>query len=90
MKPSKYDPKIMPSFNFYRSWVGMFRALDLDDRAILLNWCCWYCFEQSEPNLTEKWISDELANAWESLRPELEKQLSKWTYYANMKNNEDF
>ena len=30
--------------------MGNLRQLSAYDAQILLEWCCWYCFEQLEPN----------------------------------------
>ncbi len=74
-----YDPNVLPSFNFYGSWMGYFRQLNSTDAATLLEWCCWYCFEQAEPS--EKNLNSagwRLEAAWQSIKPQLDKQFEKW------------
>lgn len=83
-----YNPDVMPSFNFYKSWVGIFRSLSNSDRAILLNWMFWYCFEESEPD--EEDLNDEtlwrVAKVWETIKSELERQMEKWRKFCDDKS----
>ena len=83
---NKYNPEEMISFNFYRTWSPIFRCLPLDDRGILLNWICWYCFEGCEPT-EENFHSDALENAWLEIKPQLDSQFEKWRDFCNRKNS---
>lgn len=83
MEKKHYNPEVMPSFNFYKAWIPIFRALSPTESAVLLNWICWYCFEESEPDDDNlKTMGWRLATTWEEIKPQLESQLEKWRDYC--------
>lgn len=84
-----YNPHIMPSFNFYGSWMGYFRQLSAYDAQILLEWCFWYCFEQKEPNDENlNSASWRVCAAWDCIKPQLDQQFEKWKSFCNNRNYE--
>ncbi len=84
----KYDPDTMMCFNFYSTWVGIFRQLNAHDSQILLEWCFGYCFEQTAPSEEElDNASWRVLNAWGSICPQLNNQLDKWADYCEKKNS---
>lgn len=90
---NNYNPNIMRSFRFPISWKSIFRVLDLEDRAVLLNWIFWFCFEEIYPEEDERFkqFNDDepVVRAWYEIRDSIEEQMDSWENYCKRKNEND-
>lgn len=86
---NKRDPDILSSVNFYSSWMAIFKTLSDYESRLLLKCISWYSFEKLEP--TEVFFDGiwRVKEAWNSIKPELDRQFVKYREWLSKYTNND-